>query len=35
MKVWVPLAVDKPIPYSKAVDMSFVKKARQKHGVRL
>ncbi len=30
MKVWVPLAVDKPIPYAKAVDMAFVKKARAK-----
>ena len=30
MKVWVPLAVDKPIPYAKAVDMSFVKKAQAK-----
>src|SRR5262247_3036276 len=28
LKVWVPLAVDKPIPYAKAVDMSFVKKAQ-------
>src|SRR5262245_29499480 len=31
MKVWVPLAVDKPIPYGRAVDMSFVKKAQQKY----
>jgi NitT/TauT family transport system substrate-binding protein len=30
MKVWVPLAVDKPVPYAKAVDMTFVKKARAK-----
>jgi NitT/TauT family transport system substrate-binding protein len=30
MKVWVPLAVDKPIPYAKTVDMAFVKKARAK-----
>jgi tetratricopeptide (TPR) repeat protein len=30
MKVWVPLAVDKPIPYARAVDMSFVKKAQAK-----
>jgi NitT/TauT family transport system substrate-binding protein len=29
-KVWVPLAVDKPVPYAKAVDMTFVKKARAK-----
>src|SRR5262245_51382266 len=26
MKVWVPLAVDKPIPYARAVDMAFLKK---------
>src|SRR6267142_123945 len=30
MKVWVPLAVDKPVPYPKAVEMAFVKKARAK-----
>jgi hypothetical protein len=30
MKVWVPTAVDKPIPYKQAVDMSFVKKAQAK-----
>lgn len=30
IKVWVPLAVDKPVPYAKAVDMTFVKKARAK-----
>jgi NitT/TauT family transport system substrate-binding protein len=30
IKVWVPIAVDKPIAYAKAVDMSFVKKARAK-----
>jgi NitT/TauT family transport system substrate-binding protein len=30
MKVWVPLAVDKPIPFKQAVDMSFVKKAQAK-----
>src|SRR5262245_1642507 len=29
--VWVPLALDKPIPYAKAVDMSFVKKAQAKY----
>jgi len=32
MQVWVPLAVDKPIPYARAVDMSFVKKAHAKLG---
>jgi len=31
MKVWVPLAVDKPIPYARAVDMSFVRKAQAKY----
>jgi NitT/TauT family transport system substrate-binding protein len=31
MKVWVPLAVDKPIPFAKAADMSFVKKAQAKY----
>src|SRR5882672_9128274 len=30
MKVWVPLAVDKPVPFKQAVDMSFVKKAQAK-----
>ena len=30
MKVWVPLAVDNPIPFAKAVDMSFLKKAQAK-----
>ena len=30
-KVWVPLALDKPVPYAKAVDMSFVKKAQAKY----
>jgi NitT/TauT family transport system substrate-binding protein len=28
MKVWVPLAVDTPVPYAKAVEMAFVRKAR-------
>lgn len=31
MKVWHPLAVSKPIAYSKAVDMSFVRKAQAKY----
>ena len=31
MKVWVPTAVDKRIPYKQAVDMSFVKKAQAKY----
>lgn len=30
MKVFIPTAVEKPIPYAKAVDMSFVKKAHAK-----
>jgi NitT/TauT family transport system substrate-binding protein len=30
MKVWVPLAVDEPIPYAKAVEMSFVRQAQAK-----
>jgi hypothetical protein len=30
MKVFIPTAIDKPIPYTKAVDMSFVKKAHAK-----
>ena len=32
MKVWVPIAVDKPIPFAKAVDMSFVRKAQARFG---
>ncbi len=32
MKVWLPIAVEKPIPYGQAVDMAFVKKAQAKHG---
>jgi NitT/TauT family transport system substrate-binding protein len=31
IKVWVPTALDKPIPYTRAVDMSFVKKAQAKY----
>jgi NitT/TauT family transport system substrate-binding protein len=31
MKVWVPTALEKPIPYAKAVDMSFVRKAHAKY----
>ena len=30
-RVWVPLALDRAIPYAKAVDMSFVKKAQAKY----
>ena len=29
-KVWVPVAVDRPVPFKQAVDMSFVKKAQAK-----
>jgi NitT/TauT family transport system substrate-binding protein len=32
LKVFIPTAIDRPIPYSKAVDMSFVKKAHAKYG---
>ncbi|HEY2995227.1 MAG TPA: ABC transporter substrate-binding protein [Methylomirabilota bacterium] len=32
LKVFIPTAIDKPIPYTKAVDMSFVKKAHAKLG---
>jgi NitT/TauT family transport system substrate-binding protein len=31
LKVWVPTALAKPIPYAKVVDMSFVKKAHTKY----
>ena len=31
IKVWVPTAVDRPIPYGKAVNMSFVRKAQAKY----
>ncbi len=31
MKVWVPLALERPIPFKQAVDMSFVKKAQAKY----
>ena len=30
LKVWVPTALEQPIPYARAVDMSFVKKAQAK-----
>jgi hypothetical protein len=30
MKVWVPLAVDRPVPFAKAADMSYVRKAHAK-----
>jgi hypothetical protein len=31
MKVFVPLAVEKPLPFSKAVDLSFLRKAQAKY----
>jgi len=31
MKVWLPLAVEKPIPYARAVDMSFVRRAQARY----
>lgn len=31
VKVWVPTAIDAPVPYAKAVDISFVLKAQAKH----
>lgn len=31
VKVWVPTALDGPIPYGRAVDMSFVRKAQAKY----
>ena len=30
MKVWYPIAVEKPIPYAQATDMAFVRKAQAK-----
>jgi NitT/TauT family transport system substrate-binding protein len=32
MKVFIPVALEKPIPYGRAVDMAFAKKARAKSG---
>ena len=31
MKVFVPVAIDAPIPYAKAVELSFLKKAQAKY----
>jgi NitT/TauT family transport system substrate-binding protein len=31
MKVWIPLAVDKHVPFAKAADMSFARKAQAKY----
>jgi len=30
-KVWIPVALEKPIPYARACDMSFVRKAQAKY----
>src|SRR5882672_2145015 len=32
LKVFIPTAIDKPVPFAKAVDMSFVQKAHGKYG---
>jgi NitT/TauT family transport system substrate-binding protein len=32
MKVWIPTALERPIAYAKAVEMSFAKKAQAKYG---
>ena len=32
LKVFIPTAIGRPIPFTKAVDMSFVKKAHGKYG---
>jgi NitT/TauT family transport system substrate-binding protein len=31
MKVFIPIAIDKPVPFAKAVDLSFVRKAQAKY----
>lgn len=31
LKVFVPIAIDKPLPYAKAVELSFLRKAQAKH----
>jgi NitT/TauT family transport system substrate-binding protein len=31
LKVWVPTALEQPLPYARVVDMSFVKKAQAKY----
>jgi len=31
MKVFVPIAIDKPVPYAKAVESSFLEKAHAKY----
>ena len=31
LKIFIPTAIDKPIPFAKAVDLSFVKKAQAKY----
>ena len=31
MKVFIPMAIEKPLPFAKVVDLSFVRKAQAKH----
>lgn len=31
LKVFVPVAIDAPVPYAKAVELSFLKKAQAKY----
>ena len=31
MKVFIPIAIEKPVPFAKAVDLSFVRKAQAKY----
>jgi hypothetical protein len=31
MKVFIPIAIDKPVAFAKAVDLSFVRKAQAKY----
>jgi len=31
MKIFIPMAIEKPVPFAKAVDLSFVRKAQAKY----
>jgi hypothetical protein len=31
LQVFIPTAIDKPIPFARAVELSFVKKARARY----
>jgi len=31
MKVFIPIAIDRPVAFAKAVDLSFVRKAQAKY----